>query len=146
MIYKTNDLKDFQKIINMQQNFVAENCCNGICLDNISVLSKKCVFIVKEDEKIVGYAYGDFEIAKKNKTYIKKGDKSFNLEEVYIEPKYRNKGYGREICVFVENFAKENKCKNIQVVAVSKNYEKLLKFYIKQLGFDFWSAWLIKQI
>ena len=65
---------------------------------------------------------------------------------MYIKKPYRNRGMGKKLFEQLEDYAKHNDCSNIQVIAVSKSYEKLLKFYIINLGFDFLYAHLIKKI
>ncbi len=78
--------------------------------------------------KVIFYAFGCFEIEAKDKTYVKKDEKSFNIDEIYISRIYRDKGYGKQLVKHIENFAKKRDCKNLHVVAVSKNYKELLKF------------------
>ena len=76
----------------------------------------------------------------------KKGQKSFYIEEIYIDKKYRNSGVGLKLFEFIENYAKQNNCDLLETTAVSKDYEKLLNFYIKKLNMNFWSANLIKKL
>lgn len=130
----------------MSNEFFKENICNGISPDSYEELLKEEVFVVEENKNIIGFAYGHFEICDTNKTYYKKGDKSFYIEVMYILKSFRNKGYGNLLHKHIEQFAKENGCSNIQVDAVSKNYKSLLKFYIEELDYNFWSAWLIKPL
>ena len=137
---------ELSEILNLQPEFIDEGCCNGICLDKLENLANKTTFIIEENNKILGYAFRCFEIEAKDKTYVKKDEKSFNIDEIYISRIYRGKGYGKLLVKHIENFAKKQDCKNLHVVAVSKNYKELLKFYIDELGFLFFSAWLIKKI
>ena len=103
-------------------------------------------FLIKDNNEIIGYAFGHIEIENKDKSYVKKNQKSFSIEEIYIIEKFRNKGYGKQMVKYIENFAKKHDCENLHIVAVSKNYKKLLKFYIEELDFLFWSAFLTKKI
>lgn len=137
---------ELNNVLFLQQEFLTENCCNGICLDTLEDVKNKVVFIVEENKIVIGYAFGSYEIVKKDKTYLKKGEKSFYIDEIYISPSYRNNGYGKKLMNHIENYVKKQGCANIQVVAVSKNYKSLLKFYIEELDFLFYSAWLIKKI
>ena len=130
---------ELNNVLFLQQEFLTENCCNGICLDTLEDIKNKIVFIIEENKIIIGYV-------KKDKTYMKKGETSFYIDEIYISPPYRNNGYGKKFVNHIENFVKRKGCSNIQVVAVSKNYKSLLKFYIEELDFLFYSAWLIKKI
>ena len=137
---------ELNNVLVLQQEFLAEDCCNGICLDTLEDIKNKVVFIVEANKIIIGYAFGRYEIVKKDKTYMKRGEKSFYIDEIYISSLYRNNGYGKKLINHITNYVKKQGCANIQVVAVSKNYKSLLKFYIEELDFLFYSAWLIKRI
>ena len=137
---------ELNNVLVLQQEFLAEDCCNGICLDTLEDIKNKVVFIVEGNKIIIGYAFGSYEIVKKDKTYMKRGEKSFYIDEIYISSLYRNNGYGKKLINHITNYVKKQGCANIQVVAVSKNYKSLLKFYIEELDFLFYSAWLIKRI
>ena len=86
------------------------------------------------------------ELEEKNRSYSSKGDKVFYLDEIYVLMEYRNYGVGQKLYEFMESFAKHNECQTITVNAVSKDYKKLLSFYIDRLNMNFHSAFLVKKI
>ena len=137
---------ELEKVANLNKEFVEEKICNGITLDTIDYLKSHIVFVVEEKDEIVGYAYGSIKESDRETSYMHKGVNCFYLEEMYIKKPYRNRGVGKKLFEQIEDYAKHNECDNIQVVAVSKSYEKLLKFYIINLDFDFLSAHLIKKL
>ena len=59
---------------------------------------------------------------------------------------YREQKIGRMMYAFIEGYARVYGAKTIRLNAVSKDYEKLLNFYIKILKMDFISAYLVKRI
>lgn len=138
--------EDIPCVLELNRQFADSKICNGIVADTPQDLKAETVFVAENNGKICAYAYGHFEDANCNTDLLKKGDKTFMLEEIYVVPKMRSVGLGKALFEFVENFAKEGGAKTVQVYAVSKDYARLLKFYIDTLGFDFWSAWLIKKI
>lgn len=140
---KDNDFKQIEKL---SKTFEEEKCCNGIVADNEEFFRSKNVAVARHNNNVIGYCYGKVEVKEKNTSFYKKGQKTFYIEEIYIDKNFRNLGVGQQLFDFIENYAKENACEFIETTAVSKDYEKLLSFYIKKLDMNFWSASLIKKI
>ena len=140
---KNNELKEICKLNSI---FVKENCCNNILEDSEGFYSSKKIFIAVENNKIVGYAYGDFAKETNTRSYAKANDKFFELEEMYVLPEYRNLGVGQKLFIKIEKHAKQNGAKTLRLNAVSKNYKSLLNFYIDILGMESISAYLIKKL
>lgn len=138
--------KDLKKVSELSKQFECENCCNGIIADNEEYFENKIVAICKIDNDIVGYVCGEVCVQQKNVSYSKQGDKFFELDEIYIVPNFRNKGIGKQMFEFFENYAKQNGCLSLRLNAVSKNYKSLLKFYIEYMQMNFHSAYLIKPL
>ena len=130
----------------LSKQFANENCCNGIIADNQDYFFDKNVVVCVVDKQIVAYAYGELETELKPKSYASAGDKYFYLDEIYVAPEFRSLGVGKKLYAYLEDYAKQNGAKTIRTNAVSKNYVKLLNFYINELGMDFWSAFLVKKI
>lgn len=137
---------EVENIAKLSEQFSKENSCNGIIADSAQYFKNKKVVVAIKENQIIGYCHGEIEIEEKNRSFAAKGDKYFDLEEVYVLPEYRKLGIGQELFNFIENFAKENNCKTIRLNAVSKDYKKLLSLYIDKLNMTFWSAFLIKEI
>lgn len=133
-------------VAKLSAKFEREECCNGIVADNQDYFSDKKVAVAKIDNTIVGYCYGKFELKEKDTSKFRKGQKSFYLEELYIDKSFRNQEIGRMLYRFIESYAIENGCDWIETTAVSKNYKSLLSFYIDILGMEFWSAEMIKTL
>ncbi len=140
---KKFELKD---IVNLNSIFVKENCCNNILADGEEYYANKKIFVAVEDNKIVGYGYGDFAKETNTRSFAKANDKFFELEEMYVLPEFRNLGVGQKLFKKIEMYAKQNGAKTLRLNAVSKNYKSLLNFYIEILGMEFISAYLIKNL
>lgn len=140
----TNSKNDAKNLVKLSKEFEEEKCCYGITADNIDYFSKKSVICAKIDNEIVGYCYGTFENKFLDTSFYNKGDKSFYIEEIFVTKKYRDKNIGQKLFNFAEKYAKDNGCKVIELTAVSKNYTKLLSFYIEKLNMNLWSAKLVK--
>lgn len=138
--------ESLKEIEMLSKQFSEEGCCNCIKADNEKFLAKKEIAIYKTENKIVAYTYGTINKENKNRDYAKIGEKYFSLDEMYVIPSYRNLGIGKKLYKFLEEYAKLKNCKTLRLDAVSKDYEKLLSFYIKDLKMDFLSAYLIKKL
>lgn len=141
-----NRSEDAEELARLSKEFADENSCNGITADDADFFDKHKVAIAVDKNKIVGYCFGEIEKENKTRAYAKENDLYYYLEEIYIIPEYRSKGVGQVLFQFIEQYAKEEGCKTIRLSAVSKDYKKLLSFYIDKLNMTFWSAFLIKEI
>lgn len=144
MIIRSAQKEDLKSIANLSGEFAKEDCCNGIIADNEQYFEDKDVAIAIENNIIIGYAYGEMETAKQDKSYVKKGDKVFYLEEMYVIPSKRNMKVGQRLFKFLENEAMQRDAKVIELHAVSKDYKRLLNFYLEELNMNFLSALLYK--
>lgn len=138
--------EDLVVIASLSKEFEEEHCCNGIKADDVDYFKTKKVAVAKIDDEIVGYCYGVVETKEKDTSFYKKGEKSFYIEELYIAPNYRNINIGKKLFDFIETYAKSLGCKILETTAVSKDYKKLLRFYIEKNNMNFWSASLLKKI
>ena len=138
--------EDICDIVMLSNEFAKEQCCNGIKADDENYFASKKVVVAKVEGNVVGYCYGEVETKKKDTSFFKKWTKSFYLEEIYISPEFRNKDIGKLLFEFIENYAKQLKCKILETTAVSKDYKRLLNFYIEDNNMEFWSANLIKKL
>ena len=141
---KKDELKQVSKL---SFEFQDENICLGIIGDNEDFYYDKDVFVAICDDKVVGYAYGSFEIKKTSScSFYKEGDKSFYLEEFYIKKEYRCQGIGSKLFKAIEGYAKDNGSKYFELSTSTKDYEKMFNFYIKMMGLNYWSSYLIKEL
>ncbi len=69
---KKTELKD---ISNLNSIFVKENCCNNIVADSEEYYANKKILVAVGDNKIIGYAYGDFSKETSTRSYAKANDK-----------------------------------------------------------------------
>lgn len=142
----TASRNDIKQIVALSKEFEEENCCNGIVSDDIDYFKKEKVAAVKIGDAVIGYAYGYFDVAEKKSEFAEVGDKYYGIEEFYISRGYRNQGIGKKLFGFLAEYAQSQQCKSIRLNAVSKDYKRLLKFYVEELHMFFWSAYLTKPI
>lgn len=66
------------------------------------------------------------------------------LEDLYVKPKYRGKGVGRELLAFVARLAKERNCGRLEWSVLNWN-ESAIKFYksIDAVPMDEWTVYRV---
>ena len=57
--------------------------------------------------------------------------KALILDDLYLRPQVRGKGYGRQALVYIEKFAQERGCKRLQFQSEVTN-PNAMEFYISQ--------------
>lgn len=85
------------------------------------------IFLAEENGHPLGYATISFSFSTEfDGEYVE-------IEELYIKPEFRNKGFGKEFINYLEQFAKERGVKSVFLVATSNN-QKAQKLY-ENLGY-----------
>lgn len=138
--------EELPRVLEMSDAFVAEGCCNGMVRDDLEYLEKYDIFIALDGEAAVGYAYGQADTAEKTRGNTRRGERYFDVEEIYVRPAYRSTGCGRALFEALETHARTLGCESVQLVAVAKDYGRLLHFYVDLLGMEFWNAFLTKRL
>lgn len=133
-----------RQLIALSARWMEEGCCNGMVANQESDLCEPLA-VALDGTHIVGYAMGHFYCQEKPMSYIKPGSACFSLDELYVLPEYRSRGIGKNLYRMMEDKVREN-CKYLTLATSTKNYKAVLNLYIEELGMDFHSAFLTKQI
>lgn len=133
------------ELYNLSKEWYLEKSCPSYSVNNPNYYLDKEIFIALLNNKIIGYSLGKIKELKSKTSYNCIGDKAFELDEMYVSKQYRNKGIGKSLFKFIENYY-NNEIDVIKLIATSYEYEKLLKFYIEELGLDFNHALLVKRL
>ncbi len=67
------------------------------------------------------------------------------VDEIYVNPAYRNQGIGKTLFRMLEEYVKSD-CQYITGSTSTKDYKKILNFYVDELDMNFHSAFLIKKM
>lgn len=95
-------------------------------LDNIKKNNNHKIFIIEENDKIIGNITVILE-----QKFIRGCKKVGHIEDVVVHRDYRGKGLARKLLIFAENYCKNNNCYKI-ILDCSEEYKK---FYEKN-GFS----------
>lgn len=74
------------------------------------------------------------------------GTPCWEIEELYISPAYRSRGIGRALYEHASLAAKRAGAEYLFLSTSTKDYRRILHFYIDELGMEFWTARLFKRL
>lgn len=133
-----------RQLIALSQKWVEEDCSYGIVVDESDDWGELLIVALAE-EQIIGYIFGNY-YTKENKTsYMEAGKRCFEVGGLYVLPEYRSLGIGKELFRLLEN-ATQTKCSYITLSTSTKDYKRILKFYVDELDLTFHSAFLFKSL
>ncbi len=133
------------ELIALSQSWESENSCRGYRRNARADLEGNRFFTAREDGALIGYAFGALCRAEKSSSVMDEDTPYFELSELYVVPERRSQGIGRELFSFAEKtLAGEAAC--ILLSTATKDWKKILHFYLDELGMDFWSACLFKKL
>ena len=132
-----------QRLIELSALWVEEDCSWGMVVNTREDL-KEPLYIARDGDTVVGYAFGHFYTQEKRTSSIPSGSRCFDVDELYVLPEYRSGGVGRALfCRLREEVGRE--ADFITLVTSTKDYKRILKFYIDELGMDFHNAFLFQE-
>lgn len=146
--YRETPLTDdvLQNLISMSEDWEKENTCYGYRKNGRDDIEGNRVFLACESGKIIGYLFGQKASAQNSSSVMPDGTEYFEVEELYVKPEFRSHGVGRRLFALAENAAKADGLSFLLLSTATKNYKAILHFYIDEMGMDFWSARLFKQL
>lgn len=147
MKYYETTLSDevLNTLIAMSADWETENNCYGHRRNTREDIEGNRAFLAEENGKIIGYLFGHEDRAQKMRSVMPDGTPFFEVEELYIDPLYRDCGFGRALFRYAESQVKEN-VDYLLLSTATKNHRAILHFYLDEVGMEFWSARLFKRI
>lgn len=133
-----------KQLIDLSIKWVEEDCSFGMKANTIEDIMKPC-FIAKDGKKIVGYIFGNYYTEKRKRSNVSIGTKCFEIAELYVLPEYRNKGIGRKLFKMMEEEVKDS-VEYITLSSSTKDYNRILNFYVNENDMVFHSAYLFKKL
>ena len=120
------------ELLRLSKLWANENCCPAYYENDATEYINHDVYLAIDEGIIIAYALGHISVQKEETSFNKIGEKAFELDEIYVVRTHRDKGIGKELYRFLE-------------IATSYQYNRLLKFYIEELGLQFNHALLVKR-
>ena len=129
----------------LSQAWEKEGSCHGYRKNTPDDIRGNRVFLATDGGAVAGYLFGHCETAKETTSIYPAGTVYFELEELYVRPDLRNRGLGKQLFQYAEKEVADQ-AEMILLSTATKNFRAILHFYIDELGMDFWSARLFKEI
>lgn len=133
-----------QEILDLSHKWVNENTSAAYQQSQREDLLGSEAIIAISQGDIVGYVYGSSRDLKEKTSYNEVGETVFEIEEIYVLPEYRHQGIGAKLFALMEETV-SGRVDLLALIAVSREYPLLLKFYVDELGMTFQHALLTKR-
>lgn len=134
-----------EKLTALSREWENENSCRGYRENNRADLEGRRFFTARENGRLIAYLFGAICHEEEGNSVLEKSTPFFELDELYVVPDRRSQGIGRELFSFAEK-ALGGETEWILLSTATKDWKKILHFYLDELGMDFWSARLFKKI
>ena len=135
-----------EKLIVLSANWEAENNTYGYRRNTHSDLAGNRIFLAERGGRILGYLLGHRAKAAQSSSIMAEGTAFFEIEELYIVPDHRSEGIGRVLFGYAEQTIASEGIGYLMLSTATKNYKRILKFYIEEKGMNFWNARLFKKL
>ena len=133
------------ELIALSVDWESEDSCRGYRRNGREDVEGQTIFCARENGVLVGSLFGECCEQKENSSVLQKGERFFELAELYVVPACRSAGVGRALFRAAEE-ALRGETRMILLGTATKDWRRILHFYIEELGMDFWSARLFKEI
>lgn len=140
--FRELDEKTIQCLIALSKQWQEEGCSYGM-VPNTKEDIKEPLCVAVDNDEIVGYIFGHYYVTENRTSYIDPGSRCFTVDELYVRPECRSQGIGKELYRRIEKAVRDS-CAYITLSTSTKDYKKILHFYVEELDMNFHSAFLIK--
>ena len=134
-----------EALIRLSEAWEAENSCYGYRKNEAADIINNRIFLARDGREIVGYLFGHRETSERAASIMPDGTVFFEVEELYVKPERRNSGVGSRLFEYAEN-ALRGEAEFLMLSTAAKNWRAILRFYVDELGMEFWSARLFKRL
>lgn len=133
------------QLIGLSQEWEKEGSIHGYHKNEPDDIEGNRIFAAFRGERIIGYLFGKMQETEKNSSIMPAGTRCFEIEEIYVQPALRSSGIGSRLFQLAQ-LAVTGEAQMLTLSTSTKNYQAILRFYIEQMGMQFWNARLFKPL
>ena len=138
---------DLSPFADLSAHWENEQITWGLRANKPEELTGMRIFGAYENEMLVGYITATaFKTDCPYAMVPTVGTHCWEIEELYVIPELRSHGIGRQLYAYAESIAKSEGAEFLFLSTATKDYKRILHFYIDELGMDFWTARLYKKL
>lgn len=134
-----------EALIRLSVDWEAENSCHGYRKNTPADIEGNRIFLLEKGDEIRGYLFGRVERAQKSSSVMQEGTSCFEVEEFYVRPAYRGRGYGGMLFQYMEECVR-GEADYVTLGTATKDWQAILNFYLEEQNMQFWSARLFKKL
>ena len=134
-----------EELIRLSEDWEAEDNSRGYRKNTPEDIEGNRIFLLEGEGELLGYLFGHRELAENSSSVMPDGTPVFEVEELYVKPAFRSRGYGAALFRFVEETVR-GEVSFLMVSTATKNWRAILHFYLEELDMSFWSARLFKKL
>ena len=132
-------------LIALSEDWEKEGSCYGYRANKREDIEGNRIFLAEEDGRVVGYLFGNLFRSKNMRSVMPEDTPCFEVEELYVVPERRSRGVGRALFEFASE-AVRKEAEYVVLSTAAKNWRAIFRFYLDEVGMEFWSARLFKRI
>lgn len=129
----------------MSADWASENSCRGYYPNQPGDIEGNRIFLAQRGDRVIGYLLGKLTRAENTSSVMKQNTPYFEVEELYVRPYCRSQGIGAALYQFAESCVRAE-ADYITLTTATKDWKKILHFYLEELGMEFRSARLFQKI
>lgn len=138
--------EQMERLIKMSADWENENSCRGYRKNTPEDLAGCRIFLAVGAGEPVGYLLARMETAERASSVMEQGTRFLEIEELYVVPNFRGQGIGGKLYRFAAETGKREGVEYVRLSTATKDYRRILHFYLDALGMDFWSATLFQKL
>lgn len=144
--FRPSEIDDMPLLTKLSKDWEEENSCYGYQRNKAAHFDRYRVFVAEFEGEVIGYLFGAVEHSKSMTAIMPAGSTYFEIEELYIDSRFRSQGIGRAFMQYLETLLLSEGIDKMVLSTATKDYKRILHFYIDELGMNFWHAKLFKAL
>lgn len=116
----------------LSRAWAEENITYGYLANGQRELEGYRCWVAEVDGAVVGYAAGQMETADRDSSIQRAGEPWFELEELYVERAFRNRGLGGRLLDHVEAALRGEGVKRLMLTGANRDQGSLARFYLRR--------------